>query len=115
MTDFLLFAGIDFKSMPPCKAVLCNKIKRSNYIASMIKHANENFIQFDVPGEHGWKSINNEFVIDYYDGPQYPENFEDENLLDNNADDDLYAENSDNSDNFDDELDFDLSESDDDF
>lgn len=43
---FFEFTGIDFKNIPPCRAVLYNKVRRSNYIAKMIKSANQNFIEF---------------------------------------------------------------------
>lgn len=61
--------------MPPSKSTLINKIKRTNYLARLIKSCAINNIDLDDPQMHGWSVDEKEYVIDFYSGPQYPEFF----------------------------------------
>lgn len=65
---------MDFKTMPPCRSVLHNKVKRANFIAHMVKTCCNNTIIFDTPDKHGWVFNDNQFIVDYIDGLQFPEN-----------------------------------------
>lgn len=76
--------------MPPCKSVLQNKIKRSNYIAKLIKSAVINNIETDDPCRHGWTLDEHAYVIDFYVGSMYPEeliDLESEITFDSDTDD----------------------------
>lgn len=85
----VLFTGVDFKNMPPCKGVLFKKIQRVVYLANMIKCSNENRIGRT---EGGW-ILNecNEFEIDFFDGSPFPDlitNISIDNPKDNDDDED---------------------------
>lgn len=66
--------GVHASSMPPCRPVLVNKIKRANYVASLWKHA----VQADPgnasgqPNEHGWHVVDGNYNINWFDGEQMP-------------------------------------------
>lgn len=69
--------GIDFRTMPPCNAVLMNKLRRSNYLAYNIKNAHLRSILSESPEENGWileeeKDDQYVYKLKYYDGLQYP-------------------------------------------
>lgn len=81
--------GIEFKYLPPCSPVLHNKMKRSNYIASMFKNCSQNFILLDSPENHGYtKNESNQFEIEFFSGPQYPPLLENESQNLNEFEDD---------------------------
>lgn len=64
------FLGVDFKNMPPCHKVLLNKIKRTDYLASVAKGAMDRF--FDQPDE-GWVINDGEMELIYFSGNPFPE------------------------------------------
>lgn len=93
--------GTEFKCLPPCLSVLVNKIERANYLARIIKTCNQNNLWFADPGNHGWiKNSNNQFEIDFYSGPQFPEVIEKEvhNLNEASSDEESDISLSDESD-----------------
>lgn len=58
--------------MPPCKSVLLNKIYRTNYLAKMVKFAQENTID---QAKDGWYiNESNEMEIEYFSGDPFPDN-----------------------------------------
>lgn len=96
--------------MPPCRTVLMNKIKRTNTVTRMIKSAGENSIEKPKAIDGYCLNENNEFAIEYFPGYPYPENIEailSQNHCDNN--------NSDQNTDDEDDLDFNLSSSDEEF
>lgn len=62
--------GVDFKNMPPCRAVLLNKIKRTNDLSRMIKLAHNKNIS--TPKNGYIINSKNEMEIDYFSGDSYP-------------------------------------------
>lgn len=77
--------------MPPYKKVLCKKIQRSEFLANMIKHSNQNTI--DIP-ENGWiLNQQNEMEIEFFEGNPFPDDitnlsFENSNYENDNEEDD---------------------------
>lgn len=61
--------------MPPSKKVLENKIKRTNYLSRLLKNASTNNLDLDNPEQHGWLIEQDEYVLDFFSGPQYPDFF----------------------------------------
>jgi hypothetical protein len=81
--------------MPPSQVVLKNKIERTNYLSRLLKNSTLNNVDIDDPGQHGWIIEEDQFVIDFFNGPQYPEFF-----IDNcDATDDIAIQNMDEEDN----------------
>lgn len=64
--------GINPSSMPPCSKVLLNKLKRSNYVASLWKKAASQNPCQSTPAGNGWVLVDNTYTIDWYDGDQLP-------------------------------------------
>jgi hypothetical protein len=64
--------GINPSSMPPCKAVLANKIKRANYVASVWKNAGLVQPCTLSPEESGWILDDGSYKIKWFDGDQLP-------------------------------------------
>ena len=65
--------GINPSSMPPCQAVLTNKIKRANYVAAMWKGAtlpNPCVLQ---PEANGWVKADEAYQIKWFEGDQVPQ------------------------------------------
>lgn len=95
--------GIDSSMLPPCKSVLVQKIKRSNYAASLCKGAIlANPCTWD-PEENGWKLANGKYMIKWFEGSEVPDNLcshiDDDTLDPQDSDDPLvYNEDSDESD-----------------
>lgn len=80
--------------MPPSQVVLRNKILRTNYLSRLVKQSTLNYVDLGDPAQHGWNIENEQFVIDFFSGPQYPRFFidncdaADENEIENNMDED---------------------------
>ena len=80
--------------VPPCRPVLLEKVKRSNYVANLWKHAAMPRPTDIEPAGHGWKLVqNNTLEIVWFEGSQNPmdirfssSDVEDD---DNSADEDL--------------------------
>ena len=67
--------GINPSSMPPCKHVLYNKFRKTNYITHMWKHATDsNPCTLDAEG-HGWSLVQGKYIINWFDCNQLPESF----------------------------------------
>lgn len=58
--------------MPPSQVVLRNKILRTNYLNRLVKNSTLNYVDIGDPGQHGWELENEQFVVDFFSGPQYP-------------------------------------------
>ena len=84
--------GINPSSLPPCKASLVEKIKRSHFVASVWKRATLPDTVVLDPEEYGWKLQDGHYVINWYDGQQVPDDIYEklENLV--NHDDDEKVE-----------------------
>lgn len=69
--------GMDPTMIPPSKAVLLQKIRRSNAVAWIWKRAvcRKPDMGLD-PSKHGWHVENDRYRIHWYDGPMLPENLE---------------------------------------
>ena len=65
--------GMNPSSMPPCKAVLRNKIMRSNYLAYTWRHAHHRNPQTAPPNEHGWTLVDGKYHMKWFDCDQIPE------------------------------------------
>lgn len=92
---FVSISGMDFKTMPPCRPVLINKVKRANYISQMIKTCHKNLIPLDFPDLHGWVLSDNQFVIEYFNGLRFPDSIADEDKareIEENEDSDMSDE-----------------------
>lgn len=57
--------------MPPCKSVLLNKIKRTNFLSQMIKNSFADKIS--SPSSGWFINENNELEIEYFTGDPFPE------------------------------------------
>ena len=53
---------------------LLQKIRRTNFITSIWKHALVNDIDVGDPLNNGWQLKDNRYMINWYDGQQVPEN-----------------------------------------
>lgn len=63
--------------MPPCKSVLLNKIKRTNFLANMVKSSSKTTMDLNAL-ECGWiMNADNELEIEYFNGNPYPETITD--------------------------------------
>ena len=65
--------GINPSSMPPCHAVLFNKILRTNFVASLWKQATLSKPCTMEPENHGWTLNNGSFKFNRFDGEQEPQ------------------------------------------
>ena len=85
--------GINPSSLPPCKASLVEKIKRSHFVASVWKRATLSDTVVLDPEEYGWKLQDGHYVINWYDGQQVPDDIYEklENLVNHDDEDDIYA------------------------
>ena len=63
----------DPSQLPPCKAVLVEKVRRANYISLIWKSSTVKDIDVGDPVENGWSLENNTYVINWFDGRQVPE------------------------------------------
>ena len=97
--------GINQSSMPPCQAVLLNKIRRANFISYLWKRARLPVPCVLKPEDHGWQVKDSSYIIKWYDGPQLPQYLAD--ILYDESDDeeesDVEYESSDDSDDQDDD------------
>lgn len=104
--------GINPSSIPPCCAVLMNKIKRANLVTTIWKNAALANPSTLNPESNGWFVDDGYYAIRWYDGNQVPQSVsavletqcrvtEDEEVDDVTYDEDLYG--SDESDNSDDD------------
>ena len=83
--------GINPSSMPPCKAVLCNKIQRANFVAFLWKRATLAEPSTLKPDDHGWVMHDSSYTIKWFNGDQIPESILQILCVDNpsmNTDDD---------------------------
>ena len=91
--------GADASMMPPCQQVLLQKVKRSNYVAFMWKHAHTAEPVLEHPEDHGWTLQNGQYRVKWYDGEQMPGDISNsviqDVLTDNDSDSELYAASSD--------------------
>ena len=70
--NFKSIKGINPTSLPPCSDVLSNKIKHTNLVTWVWKHAcrqDPSTLQTD---QNGWVLRNNMYVIDWFTGEQLP-------------------------------------------
>lgn len=84
---------MNFKALPPCRAVLLNKIKRTNAIAAMFKNACQSIV--DIPQITDGYTISDHglFEIEYVTGSPFPEQLADISLSDSSDDErDVYSE-----------------------
>ena len=65
--------GINPSSMPPCHAVLINKIKRVNYVATIWKNAALPEPCVVQPEGNGWVRENGLYQIKWFDGDMVPQ------------------------------------------
>ena len=65
--------GVNPSSMPPCRAVLVNKILRTNYVTSVWKNASLPNPCVVKPEGHGWVLIDGRYHIKWFDGEQVPQ------------------------------------------
>ena len=64
---------IDCGLLPPCKKVLQNKIKRSQYVAITWSNADQpNPTEGMNPEEYGWYKVGNSFLPKWYEGSPLP-------------------------------------------
>lgn len=98
--------------LPPCKPVLVQKLKRTNYVANIWRNSNLAQPAPRPPKGHGWAIDlgKNCLKFVWFEGPQSPNNIDlgplgDANLADNDEDDELlvYSASSDEEDNCDDQ------------
>ena len=66
--------GADSSSSPPCQAVLLQKIKRSNFVASVYKGAIRAIPTLQKPEDNGWNLQNGSYILHWFDGKQVPDN-----------------------------------------
>ena len=64
--------NVDSTSLPPCKNVLMQKIKRTAYIAAIWKNASLGIHQFDQPTAFGWVLEDGNYRIHWFDGDVAP-------------------------------------------
>ena len=64
--------GINPSSMPPCHAVLRNKLLRTNYVASLWKNANKPKPVTLNAEQHGWVVENGKYSINWFQCSQLP-------------------------------------------
>ena len=64
--------GINPSSMPPCHAVLRNKLLRTNYVASLWKNANKPKPVTLNAEQHGWVLENGKYSINWFQCSQLP-------------------------------------------
>lgn len=68
--------GIDGSNLPPCSAVLYNKLRRSNLVSWMWRISTIPSIEFD-PTDHGWKlGEDQEYEINWFYGPEAPDSID---------------------------------------
>lgn len=102
--QLFIFIGVDFKNMPPCRDVLLNKMKRTNYLAEIIKHSTENIIK--TPKE-GWiMNENNEMEIEYFACSPYPEDIANIMIADDTDEEDsnIHVSSSDDDESYSDDF-----------
>ena len=95
----------DSSSSPPCQAVLLQKIKRSNFVASVYKGAIRAIPTLQKPEDNGWNLQNGSYILHWFDGKQVPDNVcshIDDNAITiqegENEDEHVYCSSSDESD-----------------
>ena len=72
----------DLCSLPPCRAVLEEKLKRTNHVAVIWKNARKAQPRKFGPVGHGWYiNANNRLEMVWFEGPQMPENLTLEELV----------------------------------
>ena len=65
--------GINPSSMPPCQAVLENKIKRADYVATLWKQANQAKPASEMaPEQCGWEKTPDGFKVKWFNCEQLP-------------------------------------------
>ena len=92
--------GINPSSMPPCHSVLLNKIRRTNYVATLWKKARVHQPCVLKAEDHGWKLNESAYRINWFEGEQLPQNIVDildEKDPDSEEDSSIYSESSDDS------------------
>ena len=82
--------------LPPCKPVLVQKLKRTNYVANILRNANLAEPAPRPPNGYGWDIAEGKNCLKFvwFDGPQSPNNIDlgplsDENQADSDEDDEL--------------------------
>ena len=68
--------GIDGSSFPPCFRILIQQIFRANYICSIWKNASTPSFDEFSPLQLGWILEDDSYAIKWFDGDQYPSDFE---------------------------------------
>ncbi len=95
--------GVDEFLFPPCKSVLLEKIKRTNFVACITKIATMSGICTWKPENHAWNLQSGRYEIKWFEGREVPENVcshIDDNTVDPTDENEqlVYAESSDESD-----------------
>ena len=82
--------------LPPCKPVLVQKLKRTNYVANIWRNANLAEPAPRPPNGYGWDIAEGKNCLKFvwFEGPQSPNNIDlgplsDENQADSDEDDEL--------------------------
>ena len=96
--------GASPSSLPPCRSVLEQKFRRTNYVVMLWKRADEKDPVQLNPEDHGWTISGGQYEVDWFKGNQLPESVVDllTSLDDNDEEVDTYSGAESDSDNEDD-------------
>ena len=90
--DFLeMVKGANPSLFPPCSASLKNQVLRAHLVSSLWKNSGKPMPLKLVPEENGWKMVNGQYWMNWYDCTQLPNSLSDcllKNPLDNGIDSD---------------------------
>ena len=89
--------------MPPCQAVLLNKIRRTNFVVHLWKRAHLANPCILIPDEHGWTLEGSVYNMNWYNGEQLPQSVADilfltDDSVEEDDEDDIDYSSSDESD-----------------
>ncbi len=78
-------------TLPPCQTVLMNKIKRTNYVSYIWKHAHQAdpLPPNSTPETNGWQETEGKYTIKWFLGEQMPEDINPESIDETESDEDL--------------------------
>ncbi len=65
--------GTDACNFPPFKSNIFEKAKQANVVAAVYKRFVTKELIIWNPENHGWKLVNSQYVINWYEGRQVPE------------------------------------------